>query len=143
MHDSLGDAWKASGRLKEAAECYARAVRRGEEIGDPNLPAYRNNLADATTRLAAVAAAKEGSEQTMVAVASYHNPSLSVEGATAEERLFALLTEAKIDHVSAGSAGFSLNVFAADAARARAIVAKAIEEEGLAATLVPAALGGG
>lgn len=140
VHDSLGDALKAAGRWEEAADSYARAVQRGEEIDDPNLEAYRANLAAAKARLSAESEAKPSE---WVVVATYLNPSMSKEAAAAEERLFALLKEAKINRVSAGSRGFSLNVASRDADRARAIIEKAIKSEGLAASVAARKSNGG
>ncbi len=42
--DSLGDGYRAMGKMKEAKEAYAKAVEIGREVNDPNLRVYINNL---------------------------------------------------------------------------------------------------
>lgn len=44
LHDSLGDAYVAAGRLQEAVESYRRATVLAEAAGDPNLAYYQANL---------------------------------------------------------------------------------------------------
>lgn len=56
VHDSLGEGLEAAGRLAEAEAAYARAVARGEQIGDPNTPVYRQHLEAARQRRAGGAA---------------------------------------------------------------------------------------
>ena len=43
-YDSLGDAYRAAGRLEEARRSYARAVELGEQRGHESLNSYRRNL---------------------------------------------------------------------------------------------------
>lgn len=44
VYDSLGEAYEKSGEPKRAAKNYAKAVKLGEQNGDPNLPVYKTNL---------------------------------------------------------------------------------------------------
>lgn len=44
VHDSLGDAYMAAGRLEEAKESYEEAVKLAEAAGHLQLPIYRMNL---------------------------------------------------------------------------------------------------
>jgi len=66
-------------------------------------------------------------------VATHANPALSEDGARAADALGAALDAAGIHWVSAGSAGYSVNVDVLDAPRARALIRPLIEEQGLAA----------
>jgi CubicO group peptidase (beta-lactamase class C family) len=50
-HDSLGDAYRAAGRLKEAIESYRKAVALAETVNHPNIAAYRNSLESAIQQL--------------------------------------------------------------------------------------------
>lgn len=50
-HDSLGDGYRAAGRLDEARASYARAVELGEQTGHPSLATYRANLEQVTEQL--------------------------------------------------------------------------------------------
>ena len=77
-----------------------------------------------------------GSRTSMVAVASYANPSMTVAGQGAHEALTEALDRAGIPSVAAGSAGYTLNVYAMHADRAREIVEATIDEQDLAAELV-------
>jgi pimeloyl-ACP methyl ester carboxylesterase len=43
-HDSLGDAYRAAGRLEAARTSYEQAVRLAEAAGDPRLPLFRGKL---------------------------------------------------------------------------------------------------
>ncbi|MEZ5977865.1 MAG: hypothetical protein R3F34_06580 [Planctomycetota bacterium] len=78
----------------------------------------------------------ERAEVTWTVVATYVNPSLSEEGRRADEQLHAALEAAGIRSISAGSAGFSLNVAPEDAGRALAIVRRTIAEQHLEASAV-------
>lgn len=50
-YDSLGDAYRAAGRLEVARRSYARAVELAEEQGHENLAAYRNRLESVTQQI--------------------------------------------------------------------------------------------
>lgn len=50
-YDSLGDAYRATGRLEEAKRQYERAVALAEEQDHPNLATYRANLEQVTQQL--------------------------------------------------------------------------------------------
>jgi pimeloyl-ACP methyl ester carboxylesterase len=50
-HDSLGDAYRAVGRLEEANASYRRAVQLAEAAGDPRVPAFRSKLERAEQQL--------------------------------------------------------------------------------------------
>lgn len=64
-----------------------------------------------------------------VCVATFSNPSVFPDGKRAWDRIHAILDEAGIEHVAAGSRGFSLNVNSEDADRARELIRKLIERE--------------
>jgi pimeloyl-ACP methyl ester carboxylesterase len=51
-YDSLGDAYRAAGRLEEAKRQYERAVALAEEQDHPSLETYRANLEQVTQQLA-------------------------------------------------------------------------------------------
>ncbi len=42
--DSLGDGFKKCGNIKNARECYEKAVTLAEQLDDPNYPVYKSNL---------------------------------------------------------------------------------------------------
>ncbi len=44
VYDSLGEGYEAMGEFRKARENYAIAVEKGEKIGDPNLPLYKQHL---------------------------------------------------------------------------------------------------
>ncbi|RLD89626.1 MAG: hypothetical protein DRJ29_16425 [Bacteroidetes bacterium] len=44
VYDSLGEAYENNGEGEEAAKNYAKAVKLGQQSGDPNLPVYKTNL---------------------------------------------------------------------------------------------------
>ena len=44
VYDSLGEAYENKGEAEEAAKNYAKAVKLGEQSGDPNLPVFKTNL---------------------------------------------------------------------------------------------------
>jgi tetratricopeptide (TPR) repeat protein len=50
-YDSLGDAYRAAGRLKAAKRHYERAVALAEEQGHPDLETFRANLKEVTKQI--------------------------------------------------------------------------------------------
>jgi tetratricopeptide (TPR) repeat protein len=44
VYDSLGEAYENAGESEKAAKNYAKAVKLGQQSGDPNLPVYKTNL---------------------------------------------------------------------------------------------------
>ncbi|MBD3288463.1 hypothetical protein GF337_06625 [candidate division KSB1 bacterium] len=51
VYDSLGEAFERNDQFEQALKNYKRAVDRGTEISDPNLPIYRQNLERMQARL--------------------------------------------------------------------------------------------
>jgi predicted alpha/beta superfamily hydrolase len=45
VHDSLGEAYEAAGKLDQARAGYQKAIEIGTQKGDPNLAAYKDHLA--------------------------------------------------------------------------------------------------
>jgi tetratricopeptide (TPR) repeat protein len=50
-YDSLGDAYRAAGRLEVAKRQYERAVALAKEQGHPGLETFRTNLKEVTKQI--------------------------------------------------------------------------------------------
>lgn len=44
VHDSLAEALEAAGKLEEALSAYERALQRGKEVNDPNVPLFLQHV---------------------------------------------------------------------------------------------------
>ena len=52
-HDSLGEALEQAGRIQDAKAEYRRAIALAETSGHPSLPAFREHLARAESKVSA------------------------------------------------------------------------------------------